>query len=262
MKHPARPKQGDAGFTLIELLVVIAIIALLLSIVMPSLKRAKEAAKRSVCLFNVKSLTTGWLLYVQEYDGRFPKSYTAADGWIREVVGYATNPDQAPADLQLEALKNGLLFPYLNTTEVFRCPVAKVGELRTYSMTHALNGKTVAESYGGKLLTKINEIKHTGSRIVFLDDYIADWDACWFIYNDSEQWWNTTPIRHGAGGNVFSFADGHSEYWSWDDARTVALAQKCYELGTPDARSFPESIQPGNPDLHRVQRGVWGSPAY
>lgn len=40
----------------------------------------------------------------------------------------------------MEALEKGLLYPYLETPEIFRCPVAKKDELRTYSMTHALNG--------------------------------------------------------------------------------------------------------------------------
>lgn len=262
MTAHTRPKKAEAGFTLIELLVVIAVIALLLSVITPALKRAKEAGKRTVCLFNAKSLTTGWLLYVQENDSRFPKAYTANDGWIRAVTGYETNPEQAPEAMPLEALEKGLLFPYLGATDIFRCPVAKKEEMRTYSMTHALNGSLTAESYGGKVLTKINEIKHTGSRIVFLDDYIRDWDACWFIYNDRAEWWNATPVRHGAGGNVFSFADGHSEFWAWQDSRTIELSRKCFELDTPDARNFPEAAQPGNPDLQRVQRGIWANPAY
>jgi prepilin-type N-terminal cleavage/methylation domain-containing protein len=97
-------RKQTTGFTLIELLVVIAIIALLLSILLPALSRVKESGKRSLCLFNVKSLATAWTIYVQENDGRFPKAHTADDGWIRVVAGYPTNPEQAPVDLQMEAL--------------------------------------------------------------------------------------------------------------------------------------------------------------
>jgi prepilin-type N-terminal cleavage/methylation domain-containing protein len=247
------------GFTLIELLVVIAIIALLLSVLLPALNRVKEAGKRAHCLFNVKSLATAWVLYVQENDGRFPRALTSDDGWIRAIPGYLFNPEEAPA-LQIEALEKGLLFPYVNTPDVFRCPVAKKDELRTYSMTHALNGwDGVGPAYGGEVLTRIHEIKNAGNRIVFLDDFIRDWDACWMIYNDREMWWNTTPIRHGSGGNVFSFADTHSEFWSWSDQRTIDLAERCYELGTPEASG---ELQPGNPDLARVQRAVWGKLGY
>lgn len=253
----ARKNHSAGGFTLIELLVVIAIIALLLSIVMPALKRAKEGGKRTMCLFNVKSLSTAWTIYVQENDGRFPYANTSDGGWIRAIPGFETIPEQAPVELQLEALRTGLLFPYLETTDIFRCPVARMNELRTYSMTHALNG--VAAGYGGKILTRIDEINNTANRIVFLDDFIRDWDACWMIYNDRPEWWNTTPIRHGSGGNVFAFADTHSEFWTWRDQRTIDLAERCYELSTPEARGEP---QPGNQDLIRVQKAVWGKLGY
>jgi len=66
-----RPRRIRA-FTLIELLVVIAIIALLVSILMPSLAKAKEAGKRVVCAANVRSLLSGLTLYLQENDGAKP----------------------------------------------------------------------------------------------------------------------------------------------------------------------------------------------
>jgi hypothetical protein len=234
----------------------------LLSVLLPSLRRAKEAGKRTHCLYNAKSLATAWTMYVQENDGRFPRAYTDVEGWIRDIPGYFTNPEQAPVEMQLEALEKGLMFPYLKTTEVYRCPVAKVGEMRTYSIPHALNGGNFNGNYGAMTIFRMHEIKNTGNRIVFLDDFIRDWDACWMVYNDRPQWWNTTPIRHGSGGNVFSFADTHSEFWSWKDQRTVDLAEQCYEDSTPDARNYPESVQPNNPDLVRVQTAVWGRLRY
>ena len=57
------------AFTLIELLVVIAIIALLVSILMPSLQKAKELAKDVVCRTNQKHVAYAILLYVEEYQG-------------------------------------------------------------------------------------------------------------------------------------------------------------------------------------------------
>ncbi len=62
-------KHTKKGFTLIELLVVIAIIALLVSILLPSLKVAKDMAKSSVCLSNVKGIGTATAMYAYEYDG-------------------------------------------------------------------------------------------------------------------------------------------------------------------------------------------------
>jgi prepilin-type N-terminal cleavage/methylation domain-containing protein len=68
------------GFTLIELLVVIAIIALLVSILLPSLSRAKELAKRTVCASNMRNLGTTFQLYASENNQWLP-AYTASDGF-------------------------------------------------------------------------------------------------------------------------------------------------------------------------------------
>jgi len=54
------------GFTLIELLVVIAIIAILMAILMPALKRAREQGQRAVCLGNLKQLQLSWILYADD----------------------------------------------------------------------------------------------------------------------------------------------------------------------------------------------------
>jgi len=68
------------AFTLIELLVVVAILALLVSILVPSLKDARELAKRSVCMANQRSMRTALALYLQENDSRQPlmATYTNA----------------------------------------------------------------------------------------------------------------------------------------------------------------------------------------
>lgn len=64
--------RGPKGFTLIELLVVIAIIAVLIAILLPSLSRARELARRTVCSANLKGLATSGLLYSEENDGVLP----------------------------------------------------------------------------------------------------------------------------------------------------------------------------------------------
>ena len=64
--------QRKKGFTLIELLVVIAIIALLLSIILPSIKKAKAYARAVICKSNLRQWGYTWKIYADEHDGKFP----------------------------------------------------------------------------------------------------------------------------------------------------------------------------------------------
>ena len=70
------------GFTLIELLVVIAIIAILMSVLIPALRSARDHAKRMHCLSNVRTLTLGYLMYKDEHDGRIVPGHTDPGNWV------------------------------------------------------------------------------------------------------------------------------------------------------------------------------------
>jgi len=92
-------KDRRKGFTLIELLVVIAIIALLMAILMPVLKTAREQGKRIVCIGNLKQLTLAWIMYADDNDGKIVNGREGLGGQVlgqrlrirRTVAGRATD---------------------------------------------------------------------------------------------------------------------------------------------------------------------------
>jgi len=254
--HPQR-----RAFTLIELLVVIAIIAILMAMLMPALKRAREQGKRAVCLNNTKTLVLGWLMYADENEGRIPRAgasenLSVTDAWIRKPAG--TLPCEAPEFEQLKALQDGVLFPYVRNVKVFRCPVAVRSEMRTYSIVHAMNGGEL--NPGAPVVRKTLDIKYPGRRIVFIDDYGEDWDAAWAVHYNAPKWWNPIPMRHGKG-TVVSFVDGHAEFISWTDPRTIDWAQLSWQEAEAQ-KGGSLTTQVGNEDLEQIQRGCWGKLGY
>jgi prepilin-type N-terminal cleavage/methylation domain-containing protein/prepilin-type processing-associated H-X9-DG protein len=238
------------GFTLIELLVVIAIIAILMAILMPALHRAKEQGQRAACLSNVKQLTLAWILYAYENDDKIVNASTffsrpGEPAWIGSQWQFVGTEKE-----RREHLKDGILYPYCSDVDIFKCPTGIRGEVLTYAIVDAMNGATSIPGTADLMIKKLNQIRRPGERFVFIDEGKISPDS-WTVFYDQESWWDRPTVRHGDGTN-FSFADGHSDYWKWKDPRTVKLAEM----------TISENAQPGNPDLHAVQKAAWGKLGY
>ena len=115
------------AFTLVELLTVVAIITLLLSMLLPVLRKSRELARRSVCGSNIKALTVAMLIYSTNNAGRIPLGYQSCNNWgFRQtdyLVNYSPNADHwARPDMHYGCLVNDKLVPF---PKQFYCPSEK-----------------------------------------------------------------------------------------------------------------------------------------
>ena len=252
------------AFTLIELLVVISIIALLVSILMPALAKAREQAHRAFCLSNLRSLTIGWLMYADENEDLITFAIPGNNGWIGwpGVLTSSTDPVIYEQDCK-QAMEEGLIWPYTLNYDSYRCPTAKANEWITYSIPDSLNGHGVINGYfdipGGEglYIKKMAHIKRPVSRAVFLDEGRLT-SATFTIYNDQPKWWDQIPVRHN-NGLTLSFADSHCEFWKWQDQRTIDYGSLDWEWVWNNGYR-PTHID--NPDLENMQKACWGKLAY
>lgn len=123
------------GFTLIELLVVIAIISILAAILFPVFTRARENARRTACLSNLKQIGMGIAMYTQDYDERLVSySYPTPDG--------SPPAPGVPATYGFQVA----LHPYVKNYQLYVCPSAR--KISTYNSTSCDPTKVSTDALG------------------------------------------------------------------------------------------------------------------
>jgi prepilin-type N-terminal cleavage/methylation domain-containing protein len=125
-----RTDKPCAGFTLLELLVVIAILAILASILLPALAKAKTTGQKIVCLNNTKQLTMAWLMYADDHEDRLIynlggdiKRRTSAPktnlNWVNNILTWELDADNT----NIATITKASLAPYATwVASIYRCP--------------------------------------------------------------------------------------------------------------------------------------------
>ncbi len=217
------------GFTLIELLVVIAIIAILAAILFPVFARAREKARQTSCLSNLKQLSLAFLAYAQDYDERLPAG-----------IGYWTPYQVAPGAGRRDGPWVRNIYPYVMNGQVFVCPSYRAG------FSSALNDwpqfpQVPIMGYGANMRLNrvmLADIKQPASLYMISDD-----NNSWvYLYpsitalSTSYDWDSQLPVstaRHNDGNN-FAFADGHCKWLSWSSLDKDTNVQHSYPLYWPN----------------------------
>ena len=231
-----QPWAGShGGFTLIELLVVISIVAILASLLLPALGRAKAAALRTKCVSNLRQLQLAWQMYPADNDGRLAPNYPLGLGgkfphlpsWVGGSIEYG-NPEGTNVHWLVGDFY-GSLGRYTGSPGVYKCPADRsrtiLGGLRhlrvrSYQMNGWL-GFPSASGDTGIIYRQESQLGQPGpaQHWVFIDAHEdAIDDGMFDIYSDARL--STPPgVRHGRGTSL-SFVDGHVEVRKWTDPRT------------------------------------------
>ncbi|MRR39348.1 DUF1559 domain-containing protein, partial [bacterium] len=260
---PAGPRPRLAGFTLLELLVCIAVIAILASLLMPAVARARSRGQSIACLNNLKQLSLATVVYVDDFRDRLPYNLGSDDiskavarkwyyNWSSPVMSWELDSDNT----NTVALTWGGIGPYTGRSkQIYRCPADSVvsdlqaragwtSRVRSMSL-NAMVGDAGEYSETG---VNINNPAHTQffkttqitqpSRIFFyIEEHPDSINDGYFVNRiDTGRWTDLPASYHGGSANL-TFADGHAERRAWKSDSTRPPSR-------PDAALLPFAVPP------------------
>lgn len=211
--------RTKSGFTLIELLVVIAIIAILAAILFPVFANAKEHARMTKCLNNLKNLATAFRMYADDNGGKMPSAHYAwaAPDWSGTVA-----TDSATMNLE-----RGSIWRYTGKNrEIYRCPsdvnVApdSIPTAKNYPLSYSMNwmlGCTASNAACyGRSRVSTDMVRRPSRVLLLIHEGRQNIDDCCFYWHPGNTDKRNKPSKIHYYGTTAAYLDGHAKWVGYD----------------------------------------------